>query len=220
MSSTKETGLAVGSCVLVFGAVLFLCGLKLSAVSYAPSVAGHITSLLPEARVLREQNSLVAAKDMALVLDDTVKTESGGRVRIELADGSVLNVGSNAKLHILQHDPPHQRTTLELLYGRLLITATKISKRGGKFDVRSPIAVAGVVGTRFGLRVEPEFADVVCKEGTVRVRNTDTSVAGEVILQAGEFTHVERGKAPTPAAPASPERIRAGEDATAVPDSQ
>ncbi|HXZ12646.1 MAG TPA: FecR family protein [Candidatus Sulfotelmatobacter sp.] len=186
----------------------------------AANIAGHITGLVPEARVVRAEETLVAAKDMGIVLHDEVKTESGGRVRIELADGSVLNVGSNAQLRILQHDPARQRTVLELIYGRLLVTATKISRRGGQFDVRSPIAVAGVVGTKLGLRVEQEYADVVCKEGTVRVRNTDPSVAGEVMLQSGEFTHVERGKPPTPPAPASPERIQAGEDATSIPEAK
>jgi len=216
----RKAHVAAGTFVLVLSAVVLSAGMGTAPGGRAASVAGHITALVPEARVVRAKETLVAAKDMGIVLHDEVRTESGGRVRIELADGSVLNVGSNAQLRILQHDPARQRTVLELIYGRLLATATKISKRGGKFDVRSPIAVAGVVGTKLGLRVEQEFADVVCKEGTVRVRNTDPSVAGEVVLQSGEFTHVEVGKPPTPPAQASPERIKAGEDATNIPEAK
>jgi ferric-dicitrate binding protein FerR (iron transport regulator) len=186
--------------------------------SHASHVAGRITALRPEDHVLRQDKTLAAAKDMDLFLDDVVKTDRGGRVRIVLADGSILNLGSDAQLRILQHDVKHQETTLELLYGRLLLTAVKIAKPHGKFEVRTPIAVAGVVGTKFGLRAESSYADVVCKEGTVRVRNTDSSVPGEVLLQGGQFTHVERGKPPAPHAPASPERIQAGEDATSIPD--
>jgi hypothetical protein len=89
-----------------------------------------------------------------------VKTEPGGRVRIELSDGSILNVGSEAQLRILKSDPQHQETTLDLLYGRLLATVVKIVKPYGKFRVRTPVAVAGVVGTQFGLRVDSESTDV------------------------------------------------------------
>jgi ferric-dicitrate binding protein FerR (iron transport regulator) len=74
------------------------------------------------------------------------------------------------------------------------------------------------VGTKFGLRAEADFSDVVCKEGTVRVRNTDTTVPGEVILQAGQFTHVAKGNPPSPPETATPDRIQAGEDATSISD--
>jgi ferric-dicitrate binding protein FerR (iron transport regulator) len=180
-------------------------------------VAGRITALLPEDQVVRETQTLAAAKEMVLLWRDIVKTEKGGRVRIELADGSILNVGSEAQLRILKHDPQHQQTTLELLYGRLLASAVRIVKPYGKFRVRTPVAVAGVVGTEFGLRVDSESTDVVCRKGSVLVNNRDENVVGEVVLQAGEFTHVERGKPPSPPAPASPERLQTGDDATSIP---
>ncbi len=185
----------------------------------ASRVAGRITALLPEDQVLRETKTLAASKDMALLWRDVVKTEKGGRVRIELSDGSVLNVGSEAQLRILKQDAKHQQTTLELLYGRLLATVVKIVRPAGNFRVRTPVAVAGVVGTQFGLRVDGDSTDVVCREGTVLVNNRDENVVGQVVLQPGEFTHVERGKPPSPPAPASPERIRAGDEATSIPNS-
>src|SRR5579864_6002 len=187
--------------------------------SQGSHVAGRTTALLPEDQVVRETQTLTAAKEMVLLWRDIVKTEKGGRVRIELTDGSILNVGSEAQLRILRHDPQHQQTTLELLYGRLLASAVQIVKPYGKFRVRTPVAVAGVVGTEFGLRVDSESTDVVCRKGSVLVNNRDENVVGEVVLQAGEFTHVERGKPPSPPAPASPERLKAGDDATSIPNS-
>ena len=206
-----------GTCLLLLAVLLSPSGLNVRAEAHRSRVAGHITALLPEDQVLREGQTLDAAKDMELLWRDEVKTEKGGRVRIELSDGSVLNVGSESQLRILKHNARHQQTTLELLYGRLLATAVRITKPNGKFDVRTPVAVAGVVGTQFGLRVDPNSTDVVCREGSVRVRSWDENLAGEVVIQAGEFTHVERGKPPTPPAPASPERIRAGDEATSIP---
>jgi ferric-dicitrate binding protein FerR (iron transport regulator) len=206
-----------GTSLLLLAVLLLPSGVNVRAEDHRSRVAGHITALLPEDQVLRESQTLAAAKDMELLWRDEVKTEKGGRVRIELSDGSVLNVGSESKLRILKHDARHQQTTLELLYGRLLATAVRITKPSGKFDVRTPVAVAGVVGTQFGLRVDPNSTDVVCREGSVRVRSWDENVVGEVVIQAGEFTHVERGKPPTPPAPASPERLRAGDEATSIP---
>jgi ferric-dicitrate binding protein FerR (iron transport regulator) len=206
-----------GTSLLLLAVLLLPSGVNVRAEDHRSRVAGHITALLPEDQVLRESQTLAAAKDMELLWRDEVKTEKGGRVRIELSDGSVLNVGSESQLRILKHDARHQQTTLELLYGRLLATAVRITKPSGKFDVRTPVAVAGVVGTQFGLRVDPDSTDVVCREGSVRVRSWDENVVGEVVIQAGEFTHVERGKPPTPPAPASPERLRAGDEATSIP---
>jgi ferric-dicitrate binding protein FerR (iron transport regulator) len=210
----REARFIVGLYLLL----LLLASSGTNAESRASRVAGHITALLPEDQVVREGRTLAAAKDMVLLWQDIVKTEKGGRVRIELSDGSVLNVGSEGQLRILKSDPEHQQTTLELLFGRLLATAIRITKPNGTFRVRTPVAVAGVVGTRFGLRVDSESTDVVCREGSVLVNNRDENVVGEVVVQAGEFTHVERGKPPSPPAPASPERLRAGDDATSIPN--
>jgi ferric-dicitrate binding protein FerR (iron transport regulator) len=209
----------------IFGPSLMLLAILLASVANtqeenrASRVAGRITALLPEDQVLRETKTLAASKDMALLWRDVVKTEKGGRVRIELSDGSVLNVGSEAQLRILKQDAKHEQTTLELLYGRLLATVVKIARPTGNFRVRTPVAVAGVVGTQFGLRVDGDSTDVLCREGTVLVNNRDENVVGQVVLQPGEFTHVERGKPPSPPAAASPERIRAGDEATSIPNS-
>jgi ferric-dicitrate binding protein FerR (iron transport regulator) len=203
--------------LLLLAAMLLPCAALLQAGGDQSHEAGRITALLPEDHVLRAEETLPAAKDMALLWRDIVKTESGGRVRIELSDGSVLNIGSAAQLQILRHDASKQQTTLELLSGRLLADVVRIAKHKGKFEVRTPIATAGVVGTRFGVQANPDSADVLCREGAVKVRNSDPNISGEVVLHGGEFTHVERGKPPAPPAPASPEQFRAGVDATSIP---
>ena len=158
-----------------------------------------------------------AQRNAPVYWQDVVRTDRGGRVRIGLLDGSVLNVGSESSLRVVQHDPDAQQTDLELNYGRVRANAVRIARPRGHFQIRTPVTVVGVVGTGFGVFSAADFALVFCYVGVVRARNADDNVLGETILHAGEFTRVERGKAPTPAASASPEQLREEEDATSIP---
>lgn len=182
-----------------------------------PERAGEIRALVPTDYVLRGSASAAQAKrNDPVYWQDTVRTEAGGRVRIGLLDGSILNVGSQSSLLIAKHDPTTQQTQLELQYGRVRANVVRIAKPRGNFELRTPVAVTGVVGTGFDVYTTSDSTGVVCRENTVRVRNADDGVPGEVILHAGEFTRVLRGQPPTPAAPASPEQLREGEEATSI----
>ncbi len=109
--------------------------------------AGSISAMIPVDHVLRQKKVFEAAKDMKLLWGDTVKTERGGRVRVRLNDGSILNVGSSSQLEIQTHDTQAQRTQLQLAYGRMRASVVRITQPGGGFQVRTTAAVAGVVGT-------------------------------------------------------------------------
>jgi len=107
--------------------------------------AGQITALIPQAT----RNGSVAANKDSVMWNDTIRTEGGGRARVQLRDGSILSLGSNSELKVVQHDPATQQTELELNYGRVRSRVVQITKPGGKFQVKTPTAVAGVVGTDF-----------------------------------------------------------------------
>ncbi|HTD21316.1 MAG TPA: FecR domain-containing protein [Terriglobales bacterium] len=184
-----------------------------------PNQAGEISAMVPVGYVLRGTAPAVPAqRSDPLYWQDTVRTESGGRIRIGLLDGSILNVGSQSSLTITKHDPATQQTQLELLYGRIRAKVVRIMQPGGSFKVRTPVAVAGVVGTRLDVATTNDTTVVLDLEDTVRVRNAEDRVAGEVILHPGEFTRVQRGMPPTAPSPASPEQLRESEDATSVSD--
>ena len=179
--------------------------------------AGDIRALVPVGYVLHGTAPAVPAqRSDPLYWRDTVRTERGGRVRIGLLDGSVLNVGSESSLTITKHDPATQETQVDLIYGRIRARAVRIAQPGGSFKVRTPVAVTGVVGTRFYIVTTADMTFVLCLEDLVRVRNAEDRAAGEVILRAGEFTRVLRGMPPAAASPASPEQLRESEDTTSI----
>src|ERR1700761_4369998 len=120
-----------------------------------PPKAGSITALLPVAKIIRGTGKQAVTTDAKkgdpLVWNDLVKTEKGGRARITLADQSILSLGSQAELRIVKHDAKSQQTALEMAYGRVRAQVANITRDGGSFELRTPTAVAGVIGTDFGV---------------------------------------------------------------------
>ena len=139
------------SCSLLYRVIAILLALVLSPLptlaqgSSSSQPAGQITALVPQAT----RNGSVAKNKDDVMWNDVLRTEGGGRARIQLRDGSILSLGSNSELKVVQHDPASQQTELELNYGRVRSRVVQITKPGGKFQVKTPTAVAGVVGTDF-----------------------------------------------------------------------
>src|SRR3989442_1654993 len=175
----------------------------------APARAsGKITALVPLDFVLREQKSLDARKDMPVFWGDTVKTERGGRVRVQLEDGSILNVGSQSSLLIQRHDANTQQTELELIYGRVRANAVKIATPSGEFNVRTRAAVAGVVGTEEYLDATDILTTVIALGGgQVVVISTDPRFPDPIFLNPGEAVTLIAGRRPPPKRLATTEEL-------------
>src|SRR2546426_4476121 len=173
-----------------------------------PRTSGKITALVPLDFVLREQKSLDAKKDMPVFWGDTVKTERGGRVRVQLEDGSILNVGSQSSLLIQRHDANTQQTELELIYGRVRADAVKIATPSGEFNVRTRAAVAGVVGTEEYLDATDILTTVIALGGgQVVVISTDPRFPDPIFLNPGEAVTLIAGRQPPPKRPATTEEL-------------
>ena len=130
---------------------------------------------------------------------DVVKTEQTGRVRIQLLDGSVLNVGARSQMQIIEHNAQTQQTQVELTLGQVRSHVVKLTKPGASFQMRTQTAVIGVVGTIFVVEATPTSTRVMCIEGRVVVQNINPAVQGRVQLEPGQSTVVEAGLAPTAA---------------------
>lgn len=175
--------------------------------------AGTITALLPVADITRGAGkkavTTAAKKGDVLVWNDLIKTEKGGRARITLTDQSILSLGSQAQLRIVKHDAKSQQTTLEMAYGRVRAEVATITRDGGSFELRTPTAVAGVIGTDFGLDSSSVGGDTfVCLAGAVQVGNSNPNVHGSVQCTAGQTTTVQPGKPPSPPKPATLQQLQ------------
>ncbi|MFZ0922859.1 MAG: DUF4412 domain-containing protein [Candidatus Acidiferrales bacterium] len=120
--------------------------------SQAPQPAGQVSQLIPAVSIDRGSQRLVAEAQALVFWNDLVATQPMGRARIALGDGSILNVGSNSSLRVIQHDASAQQTHLELGYGRVRAKVVPLARSGAAFEIKTPVATAGVVGTDFFLQ--------------------------------------------------------------------
>src|SRR5712692_5066348 len=163
--------------------------------------AGEVSRLIPAVSIARGPKSITASPKSVVNWQDLVNTQVNARARIALDDGSVLNVGSESSMKVVKHDAGAQQTELELTYGKLRTQAQKIAKPDGKFEVRTPAGVAGVVGTDFFVAFDNTTGtmNVIVFEGLVKVCN----LAGVcVLVKAGQMTSVRSGDNSGPLPPA------------------
>jgi hypothetical protein len=176
--------------------------------------AGQISRAIPEVAIARGPQNLTAAVKTLVDWGDVVKTGDGGRARVALDDGSVLNVGSSSSLTVTQHNAASQQTQIELTYGRVRSQVIKQSKPNAKFEIHTAVGVAGVVGTDFFLGYLNGLFQIIVYEGHVKFCNLD-GICVDVL--AGQIATIRDGhQAPDQPGQATPAELTEAVNATAV----
>jgi hypothetical protein len=192
-----------------------------AAISIPPDVAaevtqraGQVSRAIPEVAIARGPQQITAVLKTIVDWGDVVHTGDGGRARVSLDDGSVLNVGSSSSLTVTQHNSAAQQTQLELTYGRMRSQVVKQAKPNAKFEVHTGAGVAGVVGTDFFLSYLNGLFQIVVFDGHVRFCNLDGQC---VDVLAGMIATIRDGHQP-PDQPrqSSPSELAEAVNATTV----
>src|SRR5215475_7477984 len=181
--------------------------------------AGEVSRVIPSVSIARGSKTVNASAKTAVDWLDVVNTQANARARVALDDGSVLNVGSDSSVKVTKHDGAAQQTQLDLAYGKLRSQAQKITKTDGKFEVRTPAGVAGVVGTDFYLAYDQTSGqmNLVVFEGLVKLCN---SAGTCVMVKAGQMSSVRSNdnSAPTGPSQATLDILTQAVTATNMPD--
>jgi len=151
--------------------------------------AGQVSRLLPQVQIDRESQHIVAAVSDRIYWNDDLRSGPTGRAHVTLKDGSQLNLGSDSSLRIVQHDAQAQQTELDLLVGRLRGKITKLTRLGSKFEIKTPMGAAGLIGTDLSLWVTDDFVELMVYEGTVRFTTLDGK---SVIVTAGNKVRISK----------------------------
>jgi hypothetical protein len=187
--------------------------------------AGQISALIPAAT----RNSMPAKVKDDLVWNDLLKTEQKGRLRAGLTDGSILSLGSNSELRVVQHDAASQQTSLEMNFGKVRSKVVKVTQPNGKFEVKTANAVIGVIGTDFFVSYEANKTTVICYTGKVWVspignakvvKNSGQSTQDKIEVSAGQMVVISSLIPPAGFQPQSTpsDVMRASAEETSVPD--
>src|SRR5260221_8585824 len=134
---------SIARAVVCLLAILFLVSAAIAAPDTQEQRAGELSRVIPSVTLLRGGQSIAADTKTPVRWQDVVNTLAGGRARVSLDDGSTVNLGSDSNLRVVKHDAGAQQTVLTMGLGKIRIQAQKLSKPGGKFEVRTPAGVAG-----------------------------------------------------------------------------
>lgn len=184
--------------------------------------AGEVKAVIPAAW----RNSQPIKVRDGLQWNDLLQTSDQGRLRAALTDGSILSLGSNSAIKVMQHDAVSQQTSMYMSYGKLRSQVVRITQPGGKYEVKTPNAVVGVIGTDFYVGYESGVTTVVCYVGKVSVtavgaakvmKKSDqaSSDQAQVTLFAGQLVLIGL-KAPVGGFPPESEVIRTSMEETNI----
>jgi transmembrane sensor len=116
-------------------------------------------------------------RELAPSHEQTYATGAGEQRTVRLADGSVVHLAANTRLHVASNRPREVRLEGTAFFG--------ITERDEPFTVRAGAGEARVLGTRFELRTTGDRLRLAVLEGRVALK---TDVGQERIVEAGQVS--------------------------------
>ncbi|MGO9442956.1 MAG: FecR domain-containing protein [Terriglobales bacterium] len=150
--------------------------------------AGQVTAIVPAAQ--RNNKTLKLKEEVAW--NDLLRTDRAGRARLSLRDGSILSLGSYSELKVVEHDPAGQQTLVQLNFGKVRSRVVSINQSGGRFEVRTPLAVINVLGTDFFTQYDAPSNTfrVICYSGSVKISGVGKFEGKSETIHAGQMLEI------------------------------
>ena len=177
----------------------------------AAEPVGSIAAIEVRAEIRRGGAWQPAALGDAVEMGDVIRTDDEGRVRLVLADSSVVVVASKSEISIDQHvfrpDDNSATSLLQLLGGKVRAIVSEYYKAGGSFEVRTRNSISGVRGTDFVVvhDVASEVSEVIGVSGAVSVRGL---TAAAVEVTAMQLSTIEKDRDPSSPVTLTEEQFR------------
>ncbi len=136
---------------------------------------------------------------------DMIRTKSNSKAEIALKDGDVIKISQRSRVDISEYSEKDGKSVqLGLPRGTIrAVVSQETSRRivsdpkANKFEIRTPVAVAGVRGTDFFVSHRGIATTIVVEKGLVQVYNPKIPEV-VVSVEAGKKTVVVENKPPTP----------------------
>lgn len=185
-------------------AVLALTAALFSAPARGQLPVASVASIVGSVEVQRggKGDWAAAAIGSQLYDADTVRTGSGGFVKLVFVDEVVVDLGSATELTVERSAAKRpRRSLLRLTQGALEVWIGGASGDGARYEVETPTAVVRPQSTGFIVRYDPaeKATDVVGLDGTVTVQGTTGIIGPGVSIGPNETTRVPLDGFPSPA---------------------
>jgi hypothetical protein len=194
----------------------------MSALAQPSDNIGQVAALQGQATVQRrgQAQPVPLSVGSPVYQDDIISTLAAAKVKLALIDGTELTLGEQGAFTLskLVYSPTQNihQAIIDIARGAFRIVTQKLLPRA-TFEVYTTTAVAAVRGTDWLGEVTADATAILVLRGQVAVVHAEAGVHGEAVLTDGMGTDV-RGKQP-PTAPKqwAEARIRALQQATALP---
>lgn len=136
-------------------------------------VTGKVTMVNGDATLEVDGQSKPATVGMDVPPGSVIRTAAGAQVDVRVIENCAVRVEANGEARVAEssQNPAtnHYQVAIELTKGELLNRIDGLPQ-GSEYQVRTPTAVCGVRGTRFGVRADAEGTEIGVLDGSVEVK--------------------------------------------------
>jgi hypothetical protein len=173
---------------------LLLAALLLAGITNAWSADGRILNFVGDVRV----NGKPVTADTLLYSDDTIVTATGASVRIVLSDNSVLDLDSDAQIHLAEYSyspsaPQENTSDVSVVEGTLRYVSGLMAKENpDNIRFTAGDATIGVRGSFAGIKVEGPAVHVESMIGEITLTRTkEDGESATIVVPPGKATRID-----------------------------
>ncbi|MFX4223913.1 MAG: FecR family protein [Thalassobaculum sp.] len=143
---------------LLFGLILALVPIASVSAQNASPTIGTVKVVSGDAAVERGAAVLTAVEGLDVQRLDRLRTGADGAIGVTLNDGTLISLGPNSRFELSSFEFAPQREAFgflgQILQGTMVYQSGRIGKIAPEnIEIRTPVSVVAVRGTRFAIRV-------------------------------------------------------------------
>lgn len=177
----------------------------------APQPVGNVVLVTGAPTLERNGKAYRLTANLALYNGDTINTPKEAKVKVVLADDSLLTIGANSrfKLENLAVKDNSRTASFRLYFGKLRAVVTKFTQGASEFKFYTPTAVAGVRGTQLVLEYDQSTQQTTLSvlDGEVGFRSLQEPMTTEFVVGPLQQSTQVGAEKPQPPIQLSPEQV-------------
>lgn len=168
---------------------------------FAATAAGRISDAEGAAEITRQgaKEPELAAENTDVFAGDALETGEDGKLKVQLADGSVLTLAESTRFTLSESRFDAARGTrqsiFDLLAGKVRAEVARVANAAkSRFEIRTPTAVAGVRGTTYEIEHDESSGEsgLYMYEGSADW--ADRKGTESVLVDAGHMSQLRPGQ--------------------------